>query len=214
MSKGDFSHKILSGKKLDREFYTGELIPVAKSLLGKVFVKLDGERLFAGRIVEVEAYDGSVDAAAHTFIGRTPRNEIMFGIGGYLYVYFTYGMYFCCNVVTGHEGEGKAVLIRAVEPLEGIEFMARNRLKRESVSLDLLTIKEFRNLTSGPGKLCQAFNITREDNATDLLGDKIFILEGEDIKNEDIVTSERIGITKSVHLPWRFFVKNNPFVSK
>ncbi|MGE5353355.1 MAG: DNA-3-methyladenine glycosylase [Acidobacteriota bacterium] len=207
--KGDFSHK-----KLDREFYTGDLLAVAKSLLGKTFVKQDEDKLFAGRIVEVEAYDGAVDEAAHTFIGKTPRNEIMFGIGGHLYVYFTYGMYHCCNVVTGQEGEGKAVLLRAVEPIEGIEYMAQNRMKRDSVNIDALTKKEYRNLTSGPGKLCQAFNIRREDNGTDLLGSRIYILEGDDVKNEDIVTSRRIGITKSVELPWRFFIKNNPFVSK
>lgn len=208
--KGDFSHL----KKLTREFYAGELISVAKSLLGKIFVKEDEDRLFAGHIVEVEAYDGSIDEAAHTFIGRTPRNEIMFGPGGYLYVYFTYGMYFCCNVVTGHEGEGKAVLLRAVEPIEGISFMAQNRLKKALLEVESLTKKEFLNLTSGPGKLCQAFNITRRDNGTDLLGDRIFILESAKVKEEDIAASKRIGITKSVDLPWRFFIKNNPFVSK
>ncbi|HEX2868227.1 MAG TPA: DNA-3-methyladenine glycosylase [Ignavibacteriales bacterium] len=210
--KGDFSHRNL--KKLTREFYAGELISVAKSLLGKIFVKEDDQGLFAGRIVEVEAYDGSVDEAAHTFNGRTPRNEIMFGPGGYLYVYFTYGMYFCCNVVTGHEGEGKALLIRAVEPVEGISFMAQRRLKRDIIDAESLTKKEFLNLTSGPGKLCQAFNITRRDNGTDLLGDRIYILQGDRIKDEDVVTSRRIGITKSVELPWRFFIRNNPFVSK
>ena len=209
MIKGDFSHK-----KLTRDFYTGDLITVAKSLLGKIFVKHDGSRLFAGRIVEVEAYDGAVDEAAHTFKGRTPRNEIMFGIGGYLYVYFTYGMYFCCNVVTGHEGEGKAVLLRAVEPVEGVSFMAQNRLKRELNDEAPITKKEFRNLTSGPGKLCQAYDITREYNGTDLLGNKIYILEGQAVKEDDIVSSKRIGITKSVDLPWRFFIRNNPFVSK
>ncbi|MGE5430148.1 MAG: DNA-3-methyladenine glycosylase [Syntrophomonadaceae bacterium] len=209
-------HADFAIRKLPREFYTGDLLQVAKSLLGKIFVKqdLDNSRFFAGRIVEVEAYDGAVDEAAHTFIGRTPRNEIMFGIGGYLYVYFTYGMYFCCNVVTGHEGEGKAVLLRAVEPLEGINFMAQNRLKRDLVNLDTLTKKEFRNLTSGPGKLCQAYNITREHNGADLLGSSIFIAEGEKVKDDDIVTSKRIGISKSVDLPWRFFIMNNPFVSK
>ncbi|MCU7494627.1 MAG: DNA-3-methyladenine glycosylase [Ignavibacteria bacterium] len=209
MIKGDFSRK-----KLTREFYTGELIQVAKSLLGKILVKQDEDRLFAGRIVEVEAYDGAVDEAAHTFIGRTPRNEIMFGTGGFLYVYFTYGMYFCCNVVTGLEGEGKAVLLRAVEPLTGIKSMAENRLKRTPVDPASLTKKEFRNLTSGPGKLCQAFDIKREHNGTDLLGNRIYITEGENVKAGDIVTSKRIGITKSVDLPWRFYIRNNPFVSK
>lgn len=204
----------LADNKLPRDFYTGDLLKVAKSLLGRIFVKNDESRLFAGRIVEVEAYDGAVDEAAHTFIGKTPRNEIMFGEGGYLYVYFTYGMYFCCNVVTGKEGEGKAVLLRAVEPLEGVGFMAQNRIKRDPVDAASLTKKEFLNLTSGPGKLCQAFDIKREHNGTDLLGDRIYILEGEEVKNEDIAVSRRIGISKSIELPWRFFIKNNPFVSK
>ncbi|MGE5400037.1 MAG: DNA-3-methyladenine glycosylase [Ignavibacteriales bacterium] len=195
--------------KLPKEFYTGNLLSVARNLLGKIFVKKDEKCLFTGRIVEVEAYDGNIDEAAHTFIGRTARNEIMFSEGGYLYVYFTYGMYFCCNIVTGNEAEGKAVLLRGIEPLKGITDMALNRYKKETLSK-----KEYYNLTSGPGKICQAFGISREHNGTDLLEDRIFLLDQQPVAEKDIVITTRIGITKSVDLPWRFYIKDNPFVSK
>ena len=104
-------------KILTRNFYLRPVITVAKDLLGKVLIKKEGKKILAARIVEVEAYDGSIDEAAHTFKGKTVRNEVMFNEGGYLYVYFTYGVHFCCNVVTGKQNHGTAVLIRAVEPL-------------------------------------------------------------------------------------------------
>ena len=196
-------------KKLGRNFYTRELLTVAKELLGKILVKNEDEKILSGRIVEVEAYDGSIDEAAHTFIGKTKRNEIMFGVGGFLYVYFTYGAHFCSNVVTGVEGKGTAVLIRAVEPVEGIEFMAVKRYGK-----DLVSEKERYNLTSGPGKVCQAFGITKKHYGYDLTGDKIFLLDQPMIKPECIVVTKRIGIKKSVDLPWRFYIKDNPYVSK
>jgi len=196
-------------EKLPREFYIRDVLTVAKELLGKIIVKRTGNNIFSGRIVEVEAYDGNIDQAAHTYIGKTPRNEIMFGPGGFLYVYFTYGMYFCCNVVTGNEGVGNAVLLRAVEPLDGIPLMAYNRFRKDDVSP-----KEYLNLTSGPGKLCKAFNITRTHNGTDLLGAEIYLLGADDIPENKIITGTRIGIKKSVDLPWRFYLKDNPFVSK
>ncbi|MGE5410968.1 MAG: DNA-3-methyladenine glycosylase [Clostridiales bacterium] len=201
--------KYIKDKKLSRDFYTRELFTVAKELLGKKFVRLSNNNLLlSGKIVEVEAYDGSVDQAAHTFRGKTPRNEVMFRQGGYLYVYFTYGMYYCCNVVTGNENEGKAVLIRAIEPLEGIVQMAVNRFQK-----DFINDKELRNLANGPGKLCMAFGITKEYNGTDLSGERIFLLDQKKIPEENIISTTRIGITKSVELPWRFYIKNNPYVS-
>jgi DNA-3-methyladenine glycosylase len=199
----------LPHKKLERKFYTRELLTVSRELLGKILVKNDGKTVFSGRIVEVEAYDGSMDEAAHTYIGKTKRNEIMFGVGGFLYVYFTYGAHFCSNVVTGKEGEGTAVLIRAVEPVDGITRMAHNRFGR-----NLIKDKEKYNLTSGPGKVCQALSITKDHYGTDLTGDKIFLLDQPKIKESQIVISKRIGIKKSVDLPWRFYIKDNPYISR
>ncbi len=201
--------EFLKNPKLEKDFYTRELLTVAKELLGKLFVKINDGKILAGKIVEVEAYHGSFDEAAHTFIGKTPRNQIMFEEGGFLYVYFTYGMYFCCNVVAGKKDEGAAVLLRAVEPVYNSEIMAENRYGKTEISK-----KEFHNLTSGPGKLCIAYDITRKDNGTNLLENNIFILDNTKIPQREIVTTTRIGIKKSVDLPWRFYIKNNPFISK
>jgi DNA-3-methyladenine glycosylase len=196
-------------KKLTKDFYKRNLLTVAKELLGKILVKQDGRLILAGKIVEVEAYDGELDEAAHTFIGRTKRNEIMFNDGGYFYVYFTYGAHYCCNIVTGKKDHGTAVLIRAVEPIAGIKKMSLNRFDKL-----ILTQKEKFNLTSGPGKVCQAFNISNEHYGVDLTGDKIFLLDRPGIIEREIETSKRIGIKKSVDLPWRFYLKDNPFISR
>jgi DNA-3-methyladenine glycosylase len=199
----------LSNKKLKKSFYRRELIPVAQDLLGKILVKSDGRQLLAGKIIEVEAYHGDLDKAAHSYGGITKRNEIMFEAGGYLYVYFTYGAHHCCNVVTGKKGQGTAVLIRAVEPVLGLEKLIKNRFGRK-----LKNARELFNLTSGPGKICAAFGIERKHSGTDLMGKEIFILDSEKIKGKDIGISKRIGITRSIDLPWRFFIKNNPYLSR
>ena len=202
----------LSTKKLKKSFYRREVLVVAQELLGKILVKSNGKEILGGKIVEVEAYHGDIDEAAHSYGGVTKRNEIMFEAGGYLYVYFTYGVHHCCNVVTGKKGHGTAVLIRAVEPVEpveGIDSMIRNRFGRK-----LKNDREIFNLTSGPGKVCQAFRIDRANSGTDLTGKEIFILDGEKIKSKDIGVSKRIGITRSVDLPWRFFIKDNPYLSR
>lgn len=196
-------------KKLKREFYTRDVLAVAKELLGTILVKKEDEKILAGKIVEVEAYEGTTDEAAHTYGGKTKRNEVMFGEGGYLYVYFTYGNHFCVNVVSGVEGKGSGVLIRGIEPVEGIETMALNRFGKTE-----LTQKEIYNLTSGPGKICKAFNIHKQHYGINLLSDYIFIVEGEKIKYDDIVVTKRVGITRSVDLPWRFYLKNNRYVSR
>ncbi len=195
--------------KLPRNFYTRNVITVAKELLGKILVKKEGKQLLSGLIVETEGYDGAMDEAAHTFIGRTKRNEIMFNEGGYFYVYFTYGSHFCCNVVTGKKNHGAAVLIRAVEPISGIKQMAKNRFDKI-----LINDKEKINLTSGPGKVCKAFNINKDHYGLDLTGSRVFILDNSRIKKKDIVITKRIGIKKSADLPWRFYIKDNPYVSK
>ncbi|NWG27978.1 MAG: DNA-3-methyladenine glycosylase [Ignavibacteriaceae bacterium] len=202
-------NKNISGKKLNKTFYRRELLEVANDLLGKILVKIDGKNILAGKIVEVEAYHGNFDEASHAFIGITKRNEVMFESGGFLYVYFTYGAHHCCNVVTGKKGEGTAVLIRAVEPVSGLEKMIKNRFGRK-----LKNDKEIFNLTTGPGKVCQAFGIDRTHSGIDLTGNKIFILDGKKISSKEIGISKRIGITRSVDLPWRFFIKNNPYLSR
>ena len=199
----------LSYKKLENFFYQRELLNVARGLLGKVIVKADGNKILAGKIVEVEAYHGDFDQAAHSYGGLTKRNEIMFNEGGYLYVYFTYGAHHCCNVVTGKKGQGTAVLIRAVEPVSGIDVMIKNRFGRK-----LKNDKEIFNLTSGPGKVCKAFSIDRSHSGSDLTGENIFILDGRRIQKKEIGISKRVGITRSTDLPWRFFIKNNPYLSR
>ena len=196
-------------KKLKRDFYTREIITVGKELLGKILVKVDGDFIYSGKIVEVEAYDGSVDQAAHTYGGMTKRNQIMFGIGGFFYVYFTYGNHYCCNVVTGKEGKGTAVLIRAVEPLLGTERMKLNRFGGKIIS-----DKEKINLTNGPGKVCKALCIDKTHYGIDLTGDKIFILKQPKLTDNKIVVTKRIGIKKSVDLLWRFYIKDNLYVSR
>lgn len=194
---------------LPRKFYIRPVLTVAKDLLGKVLIKKEGDNLLAARIIEVEAYDGKTDKASHSFNGKTKRNEVMFNEGGYFYVYFTYGAHFCCNIVTGKRNSGEAVLIRAVEPLLGIEKMITNRFERK-----LKSEKEIYNLTSGPGKVCKAFNFNKEHSGLDLTSGNIFIVDQQKLKKSMIGVSKRIGITKSVNLPWRFFEKSNPFLSR
>ena len=198
-----------SNKKLKKRFYRRELLDVAQDLLGKILVKTYQKNILAGKIVEVEAYHGDIDQAAHSYKGITERTKIMFEEGGFLYVYFTYGVHHCCNVVTGKKGQGTAVLIRAVEPIHGIDKMVQTRFGRK-----LKNEKKLFNVTSGPGKTCQAFGIDRTHSGIDLTGNEIYILEGDKIKNDEIGVSKRIGISKSIELPWRFFIKRNPYLSR
>jgi DNA-3-methyladenine glycosylase len=201
--------KLSNFNKLKKSFYKRDLITVAKELPGKILVKTDGKEVLAGIIVEVEAYDGRIDEAAHTYNGKTKRNEIMFNEGGYFYVYFTYGAHFCCNIVTGEKGYGTAVLIRAVEPVQGVEQMSLNRFGR-----NLVNEREKYNLTSGPGKVCQAFKINREYYGEDLTKGRIYLLNQSKLREDKIIQTTRIGIKKSVELNWRFYIKDNPFVSR
>ena len=200
---------ILLNKKLKKNFYQRELLKVARELLGKILVKSEKSKTLAGKIVELEAYHGDFDQAAHSYVGITNRNKIMFEAGGYLYVYFTYGAHHCCNVVTGKKGQGTAVLIRAVEPVSGIDLMIKNRFGRK-----LKNDREIYNLTSGPGKLCKAFGIDRSHSGIDLTGKEIFILDNNKIPKKEMGISTRIGITRSTDLPWRFFIKNNLYLSR
>ncbi len=195
--------------RLSRKFYKRPVLKVAKELLGKVLIKNEGSYLLSGRIVEVEAYDGDNDEASHSFKGKTKRNEIMFNEGGYFYVYFTYGAHYCCNIVTGKSNHGTAVLIRAVEPIDGIDLMIERRFGRK-----LKSEKEIFNLTNGPGKICKAFGFSKEHSGIDLTRNSIYIIDEPKLSKSKIGISKRIGITKSVDLPWRFFEIGNQFLSR
>jgi len=196
-------------KKLPREFYTrSDVLEVARDLLGKKLVVpgRNGSRV-AGIIVETEAYRGPEDRASHAYNGRrTNRTETMYGIGGTAYVYFVYGMYNQFNVVTNVEGVPHAILIRAVEPSEGLNVMRRRRGGRSEYEL-----------TSGPGRLCLALGIDRQIDKADLLGERVWIEEGISISPRQIARGPRVGIDYAeswVTKPWRFWVRDNPFVSK
>lgn len=174
----------------------------ARRLLGCILErKLDG-RTVRVKIVETEAYD-ETDAASHSYKGKTPRTEIMFGPAGYLYVYFTYGMHYCCNVVTGRKGEGSAVLIRAVEPFDNEVILAQRRIGKRGAEL-----------TNGPAKLCQALGITRAMNGHYLENEPLKLIMQPEILSQDVITTKRIGIRKAVDVPWRFYIKGNSFVSR
>ncbi len=196
-------------KRLPREFYLREdTIEVAKDLLGKLLVVPDQEgKRVSGMIVELEAYLGVEDKAAHSFGGRrTARNEVTFGIGGHAYVFFIYGMYYQLNFVTGPADHPHVVLIRAVEPIEGI---GRMRERRGSM--------KDKNLTSGPGKLCIAFGIDRAQNGADLTGNTIWVEEQRSFVEDQIASGKRIGIdyaAEDAEKPWRFWVRGNEFVSR
>ena len=197
------------GIKLSKSFYCRDLLTVAKELLGKVMVKKNTKNLLTARIVEVEAYNGDIDKAAHSYGGKTERNRVMFNEGGYFYVYLSYGVHHCCNIVTGFKDKGTAVLIRAVEPLNGLDVMIKNRFGRK-----LKNDKEIINLTSGPGKVCKALGINRNHSGIDLTGNKIFLIDQSKVKASEIGISKRIGITKSTNYPWRFYIKENKFLSR
>jgi len=199
--------------KLERSFYLRDTVTVARDLLGKALVhEVDGKRV-SGIIVETEAYLGITDRAAHTYGGRrTARNEAMYGLGGHAYVYFIYGMYYCINAVAGQEGVPEAVLLRALEPAEGMEFMAEARYK---TAYSRLSANQRKNLTNGPGKLCMALSIDRSMNGEDLCGSRLYIEDSG--YAPEICTSRRIGIDyagEDRDLPLRFYVKDKMFVSK
>ena len=190
---------------IKREFYNRDTIKVAKDILGKVIVRKTKQGNMAGRIVEVEAYKfGEHDKASHASKGCTLSNQVMFGENGFAYVYFTYGMYFMLNVVakkkTDHAG---AVLIRGVEPIDGIKHMIKNRKGKDDI-----------NLTNGPGKLSQALQINKKLNNYDLTKKgKLFTVDSEK-RTEKVLSSGRIGISMDVEKEWRFYLDGNTYVSK
>lgn len=193
--------------KLSPSFYLRPTITVAKDLLGKRIMKRSGRMILSGIIVETEAYRHH-DPACHAFRGMTERNKVMFNQGGFLYVYFTYGMHYCANVVTYKEGYGEAVLIRAVEPLEGIRAMMKNR----GFSAD--DRKQLLNVTNGPAKFSRAFGLTTKHSGLDLCGDVVFIVDADPMSRSHIVATTRIGIRTATEKKWRFYIKDNPWVSR
>ncbi|MDP4143509.1 MAG: DNA-3-methyladenine glycosylase [Bacillota bacterium] len=201
--------------KLVREFYNRDTLQVSKELLGKVLVhEVDGQRL-AGKIVEVEAYLGFSDKAAHSYNGRrTSRVEVMYGQPGFAYVFIIYGMYFCMNTVTREEGVAQAVLIRALEPTEGLENISKNRFNK---SYEELTKRQKLDLTNGPSKLCDALKINKVCNGLDLCGEELYIEYSNKEEEFTVATSKRIGIDyaeEAKDFPWRFFIEGNKYVSK
>ena len=200
-------------KKLNKEFYNRDSIIVAKELLGKLLIhEIDGIKLSA-KIVEVEAYGGVTDKASHSYGGkRTPRVEVMYGDAGHAYVFSIYGKYYCFNTVTNEKENPQAVLIRAVEPIEGIEFMS---LKRYNKNFEQLTKAQKKGLTNGPSKLCEALDINKSLNGTNLCDTKIYLTDN-DIKDIKVISTTRIGINNSEEAKdyvWRFYIEGNDFVS-
>jgi DNA-3-methyladenine glycosylase len=190
---------------LSRRFYSRKPTIVARELIGKELVRIldNGQRL-SGLIVEAEAYGGARDPASHAYIGKTKRNAVMFGEAGHAYIYFTYGFHHCLNFVTGRNGIASAVLIRAIEPKEGIETMLKLR-KKTKVS----------EIASGPGKVCQAFSIDSRLNGVDVTrkDSPIQVLDAP-AKGMRVSSSRRIGISVARSRMWRFYVKGNVHVSR
>ncbi len=176
---------------IKREFYARNTLDVAKALLGQILCRRVGGEVRKGKIVEVEAYMQE-DPACHAYRGKTPRAKTLFCKPGTSYVYFIYGMHHCVNIVTDRENYGSGVLIRALEPVQNIDN------------------------TNGPSRLCKALNITREQNETDVtaLESDLWLEYGDDIESDDIVQTTRIGLKVGVDTPWRFYLKDNKWVSK
>jgi len=193
---------------LPKSFFLRDVFTVANELLGKLFIKYDNPETLIGLITEVEVYTID-DPASHSFGGKKKRNEVMFNGGGNLYVYFTYGMYFCTNIVTGKENEGSAILLRSMQPIEGITTFAKRRFNKINISE-----KEKINLLNGPGKISIAFNINKNHNGMALQENDIIIAENSSKNNFEIATSTRIGISKAVELKRRFYIKDNRYLSR
>ncbi|HEU5347376.1 MAG TPA: DNA-3-methyladenine glycosylase [Ktedonobacterales bacterium] len=190
--------------KLPHAFYARPTVDVARDLIGKTLYRQTSEGVTAGIIVETEAYVAAIDPAAHGYRGKTPRNAAMFGPPGHAYVYFTYGMHYCLNVVTEAEDVAAAVLLRALEPTMGLSLM---RCRRGERIAD-------RDLARGPGRLCAAMALTIAENGEDLCGDTLWLSETPGFQpNAPVVATARIGITQAADWPWRFVLAGSPWVS-
>ena len=213
--------------RLPKNFYQQNTFIVAKGLLGKYLIRKDKKQILIGKIVETEAYYGPFDLASHASRGKTERTKIMFDQPGLAYIYLIYGMYYCFNIVTESQNFPAAVLIRAIEPTAGIKQMVRNRKCHPELSRRVTPphchssteLTMTMRLTNGPAKLCQAFKIDKKLNGHNLFTSKILYLAEntkEKIKPSQIQSAKRIGIDYAgqyKHKPWRFYLKNNPFIS-
>jgi len=197
---------------LPRAFYNRDARRVARELLGKVLVRRDRGTTLAGRIVETEAYLGERDPAAHAAAGRTLRTEVLFGPPGHAYVYFIYGNHYCLNFSCEPEGRAGCVLIRALEPLQGIAQMVRLRQLR--LETEGTSPRDLRLLTSGPGRLCQAMAITRaRDNGKDVCAQGDLVVVDDGFHPPKVLSTPRIGISKAAEDKLRYLLSGNPFVS-
>lgn len=192
-------------EKLSREFYGRDTLEVAEDLIGKILVRKYDGHIIKARIIEAEAYIGAIDKASHCYKGQTERNKVMFGPPGYTYVYLIYGMYNCLNVVTENVGQGSGVLLRSIEPIENVELMCLNRYNKV---LRDVSKQQLKNLSNGPGKICMALKITRNENGVDLTGDNIF-LEDDGLRDFKVERSKRINIDyaeEAKDFLWRFTI--------
>jgi DNA-3-methyladenine glycosylase len=192
------------GRILSASFYDRDTEIVAREMLGTVLECHTDDGVASGIIVETEAYLGEHDLACHAVAGRTARTEALYGRPGISYVYFIYGMYWCFNAVTREEGLPSAVLVRALEPLDGISLMRKRRAR----------VRNPVDLTNGPGKLCTALGISGSMSKKSLQRKPLLVREGEPISDERVETTTRIGITRSADWPLRWLVRGNPFVSR
>lgn len=200
---------------IKQEFYNRSALDVAKDLLGKVLVREVDGKVLKGRIVETEAYIGATDKACHAYNGRrTKRTEPLYEEGGVSYIYFIYGLYHCFNVVTNEKDVAEAVLVRAIEPLNEFDYVSKVRYNKE---YNELTKTQIKNLTNGPSKLCLAYLINRDINVLKLYEQGPIYIEDDSYDEFEIVDTKRIGIDyaeEAKDFLWRFYIKDNPFVSK
>jgi DNA-3-methyladenine glycosylase len=192
----------LTRPRLGRAFYARDSVTLARDLLGRIVFYDSPKGLLSGRIVETEAYTGAADPASHAYRGATPRNTVMFGPAGYAYVYFTYGMHHCLNVVAERKGTAGAVLLRSLEPLGGLAIMRDHGVRGEA-----------ERLCSGPGKICKAFGLTRAHDGLDLTRGPLGIAAGRPVDDRLVKAGTRIGISRAADLPYRFTIAGSRSVS-
>jgi len=204
VTSDDAPQSALEAPPLPRAFYDRPTLTVARELIGKTLLRRTPDGVAGGMIVETEAYTAANDPAAHGYRGQTPRNRSMFGGPGYAYVYRSYGIHYCLNVVTEGHGIAAAVLIRAIRPQVGVELMRWRRGERIGD----------RDLARGPGRLCQALALTTDDDGADLLGSALWLVETPGLaETPRIAATARIGITQAADWPWRYVVVGDPYVS-